>query len=101
MVAETLLKLGKIDEVDKEVQLTYDRLVQMYGGKLNADVIEYIFVYACRLNEAGYHNKSLEQLKNALNMQKEYRGEASDKYREITTTIKKVEATKEKYEGNI
>jgi len=65
---EVLLRLGRVDEAEKDTLKIYDELLEKYGGKTNAWSIDYLFKFGKKLHEEGYYNMSLKYLEKVCLM---------------------------------
>ena len=62
VMTEVLLKLGRIEEAEKEALKTYEELFEQYGGKINASSINYLFEFGKILHVEGYFDIAIKYL---------------------------------------
>ena len=90
-----------VEQAEIETERSYQKLMKLYQSKANWQTIDFLFLFVTSLNNAHHYEKALEHLERVKQIQREYRGEESEKYQEIVITENKIKASLQKVNFNI
>lgn len=76
-----------VQKADEIKDKAYTRIMDIYGGKVNTEIIEFLETYASSLYNAGHFDKAINQYNEVIDLQKEYKGEESLKFKQLRTTV--------------